>query len=76
MTTNKILEIELELKKNGLTNLGITVFKKKFLQKYEVALLIGPNEPFFWDIFKYLHELIIYYINLQFKIVIEDTKNC
>ena len=52
MTTNKILEIELELKKNGLTNLGIAVFKKKFLQKYEVALLIGPNEPFFWDNFK------------------------
>ena len=52
MTANKILEIELELKKNGLTNLGITVFKKKFLQKYEVALLIGPNEPFFWDKFK------------------------
>ena len=47
MTANKILEIELELKKNGLTNLGIAVFKKKFLQKYEVALLIGPNEPFF-----------------------------
>ena len=52
MTTNKILEIELALKKNGLTNLGITVFKKKFLQKYEVAMLIGPNEPFFWDMFK------------------------
>ena len=52
MTANKILEIELELKKNGLTNLGIAVFKKKFLQKYEVALLIGPNEPFFWDNFK------------------------
>ena len=28
MTANKILEIELELKKNGLTNLGIAVFKK------------------------------------------------
>ena len=52
MTANKILEIELELKKNGLTNLGITVFKKRFLQKYEVALLVGPNEPFFWDTFK------------------------
>jgi len=52
MTTNKILEIEIELKKVGLINLGITIFKKKFLKKYEVAMLIGPNEPFFWDIFK------------------------
>ena len=52
MATNKILEIELVLKKNGLTNLGLTVFKKKFLQKYEVAMLIGPNEPFFWDMFE------------------------
>ena len=47
MTTNKILEIEIELKKVGLINLGITIFKKKFLKKYEVAMLIGPNEPFF-----------------------------
>ena len=52
MNTNKILEIEIELKKVGLINLGITIFKKKFLKKYEVAMLIGPNEPFFWDIFK------------------------
>ena len=52
MTANKILEIELELKKNGLTNLGIAVFKKKFVQKYEFSLVFGPNAPFFWDNFK------------------------
>ena len=52
MTNNKILEIEMALKKVGLTNLGITVFNKRYLHKYEFAMLIGPDEPFFWDIFK------------------------
>ena len=52
MTNNKILEIEMALKKVGLTNLGITVFNKRYLHKYEFAILIGPDEPFFWDIFK------------------------
>ncbi len=52
MTKNNILKIEIVLKEFGLTNLGIVIFNNRFLKKYEIAMLIGPDEPFFWDIFK------------------------
>ena len=52
MTKNDILKIEIVLKEFGLTNLGIVVFNNRFLKKYDIAMLIGPDEPFFWDIFK------------------------
>ena len=51
MTKNNILKIEIVLKEYGLTNLGIVIFNNRFLKKYEIAMLIGPDEPFFWDIF-------------------------
>ena len=47
MTKNNILKIEIVLKEVGLTNLGIVVFNNRFLKKYEIAMLIGPDEPFF-----------------------------
>ena len=27
-------------------------FNNRSLKKYDIAMLIGPDEPFFWDIFK------------------------
>ena len=47
MTKNNILKIEIVLKEFGLTNLGIVIFNNRFLKKYEIAMLIGPDEPFF-----------------------------
>ena len=47
MTKNDILKIEIVLKEFGLTNLGIVVFNNRFLKKYDIAMLIGPDEPFF-----------------------------
>ena len=52
MNKNDTFKIEKVLNEFGLTNLGIVVFNNRFLKKYETAILIGPDEPFFWDIFK------------------------
>ena len=47
MTKNCISRIETVLKEFGLTNLRIVVFNRRFLKKYEIAMLCRPDEHFF-----------------------------
>ena len=74
MTKNNILKIEIVLKEYGLTNLGIVIFNNRFLKKYEIAMLIGPDEPFFWDIFKKSKAQRCFILNYISMYMIE-TKN-
>ena len=46
MTKNGISRIETVLKEFGLTNLRIVVFNRRFLKKYEIAMLCRPDELF------------------------------
>ena len=61
MNKNDTFKIEKVLNEFGLTNLGIVVFNNRFLKKYDIAMLIGPDEPFFWDIFNFF--FFIYWFN-------------
>ena len=47
MTKNGISRFETVLKEFGLTNLRIVVFNRRFLKKYEIAMLCRPDEHFF-----------------------------